>query len=243
MSAVAAPARGLLGQYMHQVRRPPLLLRFLVASMLLAAALAGRAAPGFTPVADILKAAETALGGAGAQVEATVDAAVRMPACGQPLSAVALGPRMAEVRCPDPSGWRLTVPARVRREADVVVLTAPVRGGVAIEAAQLAVQRRDVAGGSGVGMADPSQVAGRIARRALPAGAVVTAGDLADGAGALKRGDPVVIVSRAGGIEVRMGGRALGSAVSGAVVAVENLASRRIVRGRLVADGVVEVLQ
>ncbi|HEY4560699.1 MAG TPA: flagella basal body P-ring formation protein FlgA, partial [Lysobacter sp.] len=60
---------------------------------------------------------------------------------------------------------------------------------------------------------------------------------------ALKRGDPVVIVSRAGGIEVRMGGRALGNAVPGAVVAVENLASRRIVRGRLVADGVVEVLQ
>ena len=220
-----------------------MLLRYLVATMLLAAAYVGRAAPAVTPVADILKAAEAALGGAGAQVQASVDTAVRMPACTAPLQAVALGPRMAEVRCPDPSGWRLTVPARVRRDADVVVLTSPVRAGMPIEAGQLAVQRRDVAGGSGVGMADPAQVAGRIARRALPAGAVVSAGDLADGAGTLKRGDPVVLVSKAGGIEVRMGGRALGSALAGAVVAVENTATRRIVRGRLVADGVVEVLQ
>lgn len=201
-------------------------------------------ASGMTPVADILRAAEAALAAGGAQVQASVDAAVRMPACTQPLQGVALGPRTAEVRCPDvPGGWRLTVPARVRREADVVVLTAPVQAGQAIAAGQLAVQRRDVAGGGAVGMGDPAQVAGRVARRALPAGAVVSAGDLADGAGALRRGDPVVIVSRAGGIEVRTGGRALGAAVGGAVVAVENLESKRIVRGRLVGDGVVEVLQ
>jgi flagella basal body P-ring formation protein FlgA len=228
---------------MHRsVRSLPWLPRCVAAAILFAAA-AAQAAPAVTPVADILKAAESALGGGGAQVQASVDAAVRMPACSQPLTGVALGPRMAEVRCPDAPGWRLTVPARVRRDADVVVLLSSVQGGTAIDAAQLAVQRRDVAGGSGVGMSDPSQVTGHIARRALPAGAVVTAGDLADGAGTLKRGDPVVLVSRAGGIEVRMGGRALGGAMAGAVVAVENLESKRIVRGRLVADGVVEVLQ
>lgn len=217
----------------------------MVLLVLLALPVPGRAgaAARFTPVSDIVAAAQSVLGGNGAQVDASVDSALRMPVCGQALQAVALGPRMAEVRCTDTPGWRLTVPARVRRDADVVVLTAPVAAGAAIDAGQLMVQRRDVAGGSGVGMADPAQVAGRVARRSMPAGEVVTAGDLADGAGALKRGDPVVIVSRAGGIEVRAGGRALGAAVSGAVVAVENLGSRRIVRGRLVGEGVVEVLQ
>lgn len=229
---------------MRRSARQSLPMRFAITLLLASLALMAHAADGVTPVADILKAAEAVLGGGtGAQVQARVDAAVRMPACAQPLQAVATGPRMAEVRCPDAGGWRLTVPARVRREADVVVLTAPVRAGAMIDAAQLAVQHRDIANGSGVGMSDPTQVAGHVARRAMPAGAVVTAGDLADGAGALKRGDPVVIVSRAGGIEVRMGGRALGNAMSGAVVAVENLESKRIVRGRLVADGVVEVLQ
>ena len=218
------------------------LLPFLLLMIAAALPLSARAGA-YTPVPTIVQAAEAALGGDGAQVQASVDSSLRMPACTQPLVGTALGPRMAEVRCPDAPGWRLTVPARVRREAAVVVLTAPVRAGQPIDAAQLAVQRRDVASGSGVGMADPAQVAGRVARRALPAGAVVSAGDLADGAGALRRGDPVVLVSKAGGIEVRVGGRALGPAVSGAVVAVENLASRRIVRGRLVGDGVVEVLQ
>lgn len=213
-------------------------------ALLLIAAMPGFAlGSAFTSTSAIVEAAESALGGGGAQVQASVDPSLRMPACAQPLQAVAIGTRMAEVRCPDSPGWRLTVPARVRRDADVVVLTSPARAGMPIEAGQLAVQRRDVAKGAGAGMADPAQVAGRIARRSLPAGAVVSAGDLADGAGALKRGDPVVLVSRAGGIEVRVGGRALGAALSGAIVAVENLASRRIVRGRLVGEGVVEVLQ
>ena len=214
------------------------------AGLLLSGWMLAASAAGFTPVPAILQAAEAALGaGAGAQVEATVDPALRMPACTLPLQAVALGPKMAEVRCPDASGWRLTVPARVRREASVVVLTTPVRAGMPIGAGQVTVQRRDVAGGNGLGLADPAQVVGRTARRPLPAGAVVTVGDLTDGAGALKRGDPVVILSRTGGIEVRVGGRALGGAAAGSVVAVENLTSRRIVRGRLVAEGVVEVLQ
>lgn len=210
-----------------------------IAPLLMGAAVAG----GFTPVADIARAAQGALGSAGAQVEASVDPALRMPLCGQPLSAVATGPRMAEVRCPDTPGWRLTVPARVRREADVVVLLGPAQAGVPIGAAQLTVQRRDLGGGAVAGFTDPAQVAGHVPRRALPAGAVVLAGDLADGAGALRRGDPVVIVSRAGGIEVRMGGRALGGATGGAVVAVENAQSKRIIRGRLVAEGIVEVIQ
>ena len=59
----------------------------------------------------------------------------------------------------------------------------------------------------------------------------------------LRRGDPVVLVSRVGGIEVRMAGRALGGAAPGRVVRAENVESRRVVRGRLTAPGVVEVLQ
>ncbi|TZF88828.1 hypothetical protein, partial [Cognatilysobacter lacus] len=47
------------------------------AAMLLVVAGALHAGPAVTPVADILKAAESALGGAGAQVQASVDAAVR----------------------------------------------------------------------------------------------------------------------------------------------------------------------
>lgn len=57
----------------------------------------------------------------------------------------------------------------------------------------------------------------------------------------VQRGDPVTLVSRAGGMEVRMAGRVLGAAAVGATVSVENLGSRRIIRGRLVGPGTVEV--
>jgi flagella basal body P-ring formation protein FlgA len=59
----------------------------------------------------------------------------------------------------------------------------------------------------------------------------------------LERGDPVVLVSRIGGIEVRVAGRSLGRAEPGEAVSVENTQSRRIIRGRLVGNGIVEVLR
>ena len=59
----------------------------------------------------------------------------------------------------------------------------------------------------------------------------------------IKRGDPVVLrASLGGGTEVRMGGRALGQARVGATLNVENDSSHRIIRGRVAADGTVEVV-
>ena len=55
--------------------------------------------------------------------------------------------------------------------------------------------------------------------------------------------DPVVLLTRIGGIEVRTAGRALGTTHQGGTVSAENVDSHRVVRGRLSAPGVVEVLQ
>ena len=74
----------------------------------------------------------------------------------------------------------------------------------------------------------------------MPAGAVLEQDDVG-GEGALKRGDPVTLVSRVGGMEVRMGGRAMGAGRVGSTVSVENTTSRRIIRGRVVGPGIVEV--
>lgn len=188
---------------------------------------------------EIRSAAITALGADPAQAEPSV-ANVRLAACSQPLQAVASGPRTALVRCPDTPGWKLYVPVKVHQAADVVVLRTPARAGVPITAEQLQVQRRDVAEAAGLPIVDPAAVIGRSPARALPAGAPLTAADLSEGT-PLKRGDPVVIVARIEGIEVRMAGRALGTATIGGTVTVENVESHQIVRGRLAAPGVVEV--
>jgi flagella basal body P-ring formation protein FlgA len=193
------------------------------------------------PAADIRAAAIAAIGAADADAEVVIDPALRLARCNQPLQAIASGPRTAQVRCDDTPGWRLYVPVRVRREADVVVLTSPAQAGVAIAANQLSLQRRDISRASGATFTDPAALVGRIPSRALATGRVPTEADLSSGT-QLRRGDPVVLVSRTGGVEVRMQGRALGPDRAGGLVSVENLSSHRVLRGRVTAPGVVEVM-
>ena len=207
-----------------------------------AAAPARAATPEWQPLDDIRAAAIAAVGAGDAQsAEAVLAPTLRMARCTQPLQAVASGRRTAQVRCEDTPGWRLYVPVRVRREADVVVLRAPAAPGVPIAAGQLLVQRRDVGDVAGATFSDPAALVGRMPSRVLASGSIPTATDLALGQ-PLRRGDPVVLVSRAGPVEVRMRGRALGPARAGGTVAVENMSSHRVLRGRIVAEGVVELI-
>jgi flagella basal body P-ring formation protein FlgA len=216
---------------------------WVLAMLALALASAGGPASGrpVQALAAIAEAAVDAVGAGDAQAaEAVLDPSLRLARCMQPLKAVATGPATAQVRCDDEPGWRLYVPVRIRREADVVVMRAPAPSGVPITADQLVVQRRDI-GAAGATFGDPSALVGRVPSRALAPGVVPTEGDLALGA-PLRRGDPVVLVSRTGGIEVRAPGRALGPAQAGGRIGVENVSTRRVLRGRLVAEGIVEVL-
>lgn len=208
--------------------------------ILLAAGQAAAAGP--QPLDDIRTAAIAALGAADAQsAEAVLDPRLHLAQCSQPLQAIASGSKTALVRCADTPGWRLYVPVRVRRVADVVVLGTPAASGVPISANQLIVQRRDIGDAAGAAFSDPSALVGRIPNRALAPGVVPTEADLAIGR-PLRRGDPVVLVSRTGGVEVRMPGRALGPARAGGMVAVENMSSHRVLRGRVAGEGVVELL-
>lgn len=194
------------------------------------------------PLESIAEAAVAALGAGDAQsAEAVLAPTLRLAQCSQPLQAVATGPTTAQVRCDDSPGWKLYVPVRVRREAEVVVLRSPAASGVPITADQLVVQRRDIGAAAGATFADPAELVGRVPSRALAPGVVPTEHDLSLGA-PLRRGDPVMLVSRTGGVEVRMPGRALGPAQAGGRIGVENVSSRRVLRGRLVAEGVVELL-
>lgn len=194
------------------------------------------AAAGFQPVDSITAAALSAV--PGGQGEASVDPALRMPACPQPLQARQATAGTVEVACPD--GWRLYVPVRQRRSQTVVVLARGVAAGETVPAEALATEQRDAARIAGAALSDPAQAAGRIARRTLPAGTVLAPGDLA-APRLVRRGDTVALVSRAGGVEVRVAGRALGDAGADERVAVENLSTRKVVQGRVGPGGEVLV--
>ena len=181
----------------------------------------------FQPV-DTIKAAALGALPVGADAEATLDPALRLPRCGAALVARVQGSNSVEVGCPD--GWRLFVPVRVRRSQTVLVLIRGIAPGETITADAFVPETRDASRIVGAAVADPAQAVGRVARRTLSAGAVLSATDLV-AQRLIRRGDNVALVSRRGGVEVRVVGRALGDAGESERVTVENLSSRRVVQG------------
>ena len=181
----------------------------------------------FQPVDTIKTAALGALP-VGADAEATLDPALRLPRCGAALVARVQGSNSVEVGCPD--GWRLFVPVRVRRSQTVLVLSRGIAPGETITADAFIPETRDASRIVGAAVADPAQAVGRVARRTLSAGAVLSASDLV-AQRLIRRGDNVALVSRRGGVEVRVVGKALGDAGESERVTVENLSSRRVVQG------------
>ncbi len=181
----------------------------------------------FQPV-DTIKAAALGALPVGADAEVTLDPALRLPRCGAALVARVQGSNSVEVGCPD--GWRLFVPVRVRRSQTVLVLSRGLAPGETITADAFVPETRDASRIVGAAVADPAQAVGRVARRTLSAGAVLSATDLV-AQRLIRRGDNVALVSRRGGVEVRVVGKALGDAGESERVTVENLSSRRVVQG------------
>lgn len=199
-------------------------------------------ATGFQPVDSIREAALSIVPdrqAEGVQVEVRVDPALRMPACADPLQAHLSGAGTAEVACKG-AGWRLYVPVRVRRLAPVLVLARTISQGEVVPAEALRLERRDTSQLSGGSLSDPAQASGRVARRALMAGTVLSHQDVISPR-LVRRGDNVTMVARYGAVEVRMAGRALGEAGVDERLSVENLGSRRIVQGILRNNGEVLV--
>ncbi|KRG72518.1 flagellar basal body P-ring biosynthesis protein FlgA [Stenotrophomonas terrae] len=192
-------------------------------------------ASAFQPV-DTIRAAALATLAAGENGEAQVDANLRLPACAQPLQAKATANTTVEVACPQAGGWRLFVPVKVRREQQVLVLSRGVAAGEVLAAADISSVKRDTARLAGAVLLKPEAAVGRVARRALSAGSLLSATDLV-APRTVRRGDNVALVSRRGGVEVRMAGRALGDAGEGERVSVENLSSRRVMQGTATPGG------
>lgn len=215
---------------------------------LAAAASASAAEP--EPLEQIRAAAQdyvaARLGGGTAQASAgSLDPRLRLPACGQPLQASAPAPNAGNawsvaVHCAGPALWTLYVPVRASERRQVVVLLRAVAPGVPVPADALAVQERDVAVLTYGYMSRPEEVAGKLLRRPLPAGAAVTPDALANPA-SVRRGQQVTLLSQSGSFVVRADGKALADGASGDRIRAENLDSHRIVEGVVRDAGTVEV--
>ena len=132
------------------------------------------------------------------------------------------------------------VNARVWVLRELAVAAQPLRSGVTIAAANIALEQREVAEPRSDTLSSTEAAVGQRVRRNVAAGEALRAGWL-DTAPSVKRGDRVTLRLAHGALRIETVGLAEENGVLGAWIRVRNLSSRREVLGRVAADGVVHV--
>jgi flagella basal body P-ring formation protein FlgA len=180
----------------------------------------------------------------GDRVDAIIDERVQLAQCGGPLqafkaSASSTSAMTIGVGCDAPT-WKIYVPVRISAVREVIVAARPLARGITITPDMLRIEKRDLSSLPYGYVARREAAAGQQLTRAVADGAAIAPADLA-AAAAIRRGQQVVLVGRAGGLEVRAQGKALADAAVGQRVSVENFTSRRVVEGTVRSGDVVDV--
>lgn len=147
---------------------------------------------------------------------------------------------MIELRCGGTKPWHLYVPVKVVGTTAVVVAAHALIAGTVLTEKDLSVEQRDMIGLPPGYLNDPAIAVGLTAGRGISGGAIMTNQQLL-GAQAVQRGQTVTLIADAGGISVRMAGRALSDGFINQRVRVENLSSGKIVEGIATSAQVVQI--
>jgi flagellar basal body P-ring formation protein FlgA len=172
---------------------------------------------------------------------------VQLAACSGAIKpSVAMTPHMndrvlVELRCQGSSAWHMYVPVRIVGTASAVVAAHAIVNGSVLTANDLIIEQRDVITLPPGYLDDPAIAVGLTASRAISGGAVLTNQHLM-GMKAVHRGQSVTLVADAGGMSIRMAGRAMSDGLVNQRVRVENLSSGKIVEGIARSEQVVEII-
>jgi flagella basal body P-ring formation protein FlgA len=148
---------------------------------------------------------------------------------------------LIELHCADAKAWQLYVPVRIVATSTVAVAAHAIVVGTVLTAKDLAVERRDATELPPGYLDDPSIAVGLTAARPISEGAILTNQQLL-GTKAVQRGQTVTLIADAGGISVRMAGRAMSDGLINQRIKVENLSSGKIVEGIARSEQVVEIV-
>jgi flagella basal body P-ring formation protein FlgA len=218
----------------------------------LALAALGAGAGALLDPATIGEAAQNAVraqaGSAGAALvlqSTPLDSHLRISACDQPLQASVIGDgqlhnqTMVAVHCDGSVRWTLYTSVTVQSQASVLVARRALERDAELTPADFQLQQRRVPGSADAYVTDLGALAGQRLRRPLLGGEPLALEALAP-AFVVHRGQQVVLLAQAGGIEVRMAGIALSDGRVSQSIRVQNLSSQRIVEGIVRSDSVVE---
>lgn len=175
-----------------------------------------------------------------------LDPRLRLARCGGPLDAsfISGGRLQAQVSiavaCRVAADWTIYVPVTVQSRIQVWELRAPRAQGARLNPSDVVEQMRLVSGPAVGYVTDVSELAHATLRHSLPAGAILTSGDLLPDF-MVRQGEQVTMVASIDGIQVRAAGLALQSGRYGALIRVQNASSAKVVQGIVEGDRVVDV--
>jgi flagella basal body P-ring formation protein FlgA len=143
------------------------------------------------------------------------------------------------VRCEGSVRWTIYTSVRVETQAPVLVARKPLARDDELNADDFRLETRRVPGLLSAYVTDVTALKGQRLRRALAVDDPLSFDALAP-ANLIHRGQSVVLVAHAGGLEVRMNGVALADGRASEHIRVQNTSSQRIVEGIVRSDTVVE---
>jgi flagellar basal body P-ring formation protein FlgA len=146
-----------------------------------------------------------------------------------------------ELRCPDYQGWHLYVPVRIAGISTVAVAAHAMVIGAVLTASDLRVEQHDLSELPLGFLDDPAVAVGLTVSRPIAGGAFITNQQLV-ASKAVQRGQSVTLVADAGGLTIRMAGRALTDALVNQRVRVTNLSSGKVVEGIARSAQTVEII-
>lgn len=184
------------------------------------------------------------------KVEATVaslDSRLKLARCDQPLQAFT--PPNTELKknlvigvsCRGSSPWKVYVPVKLTARRQVLVTSRPLSRGATLSAADVRLEEKDITVARGAYLTDVTQLDGKILRRTVPEGRLVTA-DLLNEEDIIKRGQRVTLLVERSGFMVQMAGTALSNGTINERIRVENNSSQRTVEGIVRSPQLVEVI-
>jgi flagella basal body P-ring formation protein FlgA len=175
-----------------------------------------------------------------------LDSRLRMNRCDVPLTGflpngMGNGNRLVVgVRCEGSKPWKLYVPVRIARYAQVLVVTRSLPRGHVLGTGDVRTERRDLSSHLKTYAGSLAELPGRRLKRPVLAGTALTH-HLVDAEQIIRRGQKVTLVVDDAGMEIRMAGRALSDGALDQRIRVENVSSRRVVEGVVRSAEVVEI--
>ena len=176
---------------------------------------------------------------------AYIDPRLNLTICSQDLSItppknLKLGRSHIKVSCQDQKPWAINVPVDLNVTTEVVVLNQPVPKGTVLSRSHLSLKRYNLASLHSGYFLTKKNVLGKQSKRSLPAQSILN-NHIILPAMLIYKGDRVMIMANKGGMSVKMPGEALNNGREGRQIRVRNNRSKRIIKGKVVASGLVEV--